>query len=148
MSRFCFDKTECQNKVKTETYVYAVSYILSPFFYHHIKKTEETVFHMEYFIIFVADKPHSGKQRASSLSTRLHYLCRQGTRALLFSDSRIPALWLKTDPIIISLHIQIIHLTKLYNMSHKEKHTGMTGKNYCLDTSDRQFRKEGSGMVW
>lgn len=23
------------------------------FFYHHIKKTEETVFHMEYFIIFV-----------------------------------------------------------------------------------------------
>ena len=53
MPRFCFDKTECQNKVKTEAYVYAVSYILSPFFYHHIKKTEETVFHMEYFIIFV-----------------------------------------------------------------------------------------------
>ena len=33
-------------------------------------------------------------------------------------------------------------------MSHKEKHTGMTGKNYCTDTSDRQFRKEGGGMVW
>lgn len=32
-------------------------------------------------------------------------------------------------------------------MSHKEKHTGMTGKNYCPDTSDRQFRKEGGGMV-
>ena len=62
MSRFCFDKTECQNKVKTETYVYAVSYILSPFFYHNIKKTEETVFHMEYFIIFVADKLHSGNK--------------------------------------------------------------------------------------
>ena len=33
-------------------------------------------------------------------------------------------------------------------MSQKEKHTGMRGKNYCPDTSDRQFRKEGSGMVW
>jgi hypothetical protein len=83
-----------------------------------------------------------------AVALALHYLCRQGTRALLFSDSRIPALWLKTDPIIISLHIQIIHLTKIYYMSHKEKHTGMTGKNYCPDTSDRQFRKEGGGMVW
>ena len=104
MSRFCFDKTECQNKVKTEAYVYAVSYILSPFFYHNIKKTEETVFHMEYFIIFVADKLRLGSVKVVktpfphfAVALALHYLCRQGTRALLFSDSRIPALWLKTD---------------------------------------------------